>query len=319
MKENEVRFGKSIAVVTGGAGFIGAALCARLCDMGFGEVIAIDNLRSGKWSRLDKHVTRIDKDICSMGEAEWAEILSPDTYVFHLAAEKYNSSRSTPEKLISTNVIATERLVRASAHAAVARLFFASSLYAYGSMGPKIMRESDVPRGLTLYGTSKLFGEHNLQIYERSHGLRWNCARLFFIYGPNQYADGGYKSVIQTNFERILGGRKAQIRGAGEQELDYVYIDDCIDAIIKMISSEVTGCVVNVSSGVGQSILSLTAKMCSIANSSIEPEFVSPDWTRGSRRIGSNELIRDNFGWSPSTNFDDGLTRVFEWMKNSDE
>jgi len=47
MKENEVRFGKSIAVVTGGAGFIGAALCARLCDMGFGEVIAIDNLRSG--------------------------------------------------------------------------------------------------------------------------------------------------------------------------------------------------------------------------------------------------------------------------------
>jgi len=173
--------------ITGAAGFIGGHLAARLASsQPDARITGIDNLRSGNWSRTPSIVKQIEVDIAEVSTEQWIELLEGIDVLFHLAAEKYNSSRSTPDRLLNTNVIATERLFRAAAIAKVSRTVFTSSLYAYGSLGPKIMSENDVPQPITLYGASKIMGEHVLRSTDRELGISWNVARLFFIYGPNQ-------------------------------------------------------------------------------------------------------------------------------------
>lgn len=315
MTSTTPRFQSKRAIVTGGAGFIGAQLCSRLLKEGFGEVLAIDNLRSGDWSRSVPGVIRFERDICEISVKEWEDLFRDSPYVFHLAAEKYNSSRSTPEQLLATNIDATERLIRSAATANVEKIFFSSSLYAYGSMGPKIMVEDDQPRGLTLYGSSKLFGEHLLETYGRTLGLKWSCARLFFIYGPHQFAEGGYKSVILSNFERIRSEQPPTIRGDGQQRLDYVYIEDCIDAILTIALSPRCSEVVNISTGTGHSINELTNLMTDIADSQLKETLIEADWTHGSVRVGSTEKMKKIYGWEATTSIQQGLASVFEWLE----
>lgn len=302
-------------VVTGAAGFIGSHLSNHLITKIGGQVIGIDNLRSGSWSRCDAAVDRIEADLNDITLSDWESILSDTDIVFHLAAEKYNSSRSTPSKLLNTNILATERLFRAAASQGVKRVVFTSSLYAYGSLGPETMVESDVPRPITLYGMSKLAGEHMLSAIDREIGLSWNVARLFFIYGPKQFAEGGYKSVINKNFERLLAGHDPQIYGDGKQELDYVFVDDCVFALVQMATSTLDRTVANISSGVGTSISELTAKMSAAARSKSAPTNQPPDWTAGSRRVGANHVAFESFGWAPSVSLEDGLTATYDWMK----
>lgn len=301
-------------LVTGAAGFIGGHLCNRLAESFNCEVVGVDNLRSGDWSRCSALTTSIEADITDISADDWTGLFSGVDIVFHLAAEKYNSSRSSPGRLLETNLVATERLFRAAAECAVKRVVFTSSLYAYGSVGPEEMRESDLPQPSTLYGVSKLAGEHMLVSINREIPFSWNVARLFFIYGPKQFADGGYKSVINRNFERILAREAPRINGDGRQELDYVYVDDCIRGLIAIGTSATDHKVVNLSSGFGLSINELTELMIRISETDINPVSSEPDWTAGSRRVGVNLLAQQTFGWSPKVDIETGLRETFTWL-----
>ena len=302
-------------LITGAAGFIGSHLCNSILADGSHSVVAVDNLRSGSWGRVNDLAECVDLDIAVLGQSDWAKLLDGVDVVFHLAAEKYNSSKSSPEKVIQSNVIATEQLVRASATAGVRRVVFTSSLYAYGSFGPEGMDESDVCQPDTLYGASKLMGEGVLRAETRNTGLSWNVARLFFIYGPNQFANGGYKSVIISNFERLLDNEAPIIRGDGSQSLDYVYIDDCVEALRTMSNSLIDRQVTNISSATPVSINQLTREMAAIAKSENQPIFEPADWTAGTSRWGINKNALNRFGWEFKTPLEVGLGSVYEWMK----
>lgn len=301
-------------VVTGAAGFIGSHLCKRLSDEGVETIIGIDSLRSGDWGRTPRDVKRIEKDIVDIDFTEWTEYLTGADALFHLAAEKYNSSKSTPDKLMNANVSATEHLFRAAALSQVNRTVFTSSLYAYGSLGPKSMSETDVASPITLYGASKLMGEGMLRALDREIGLSWNVARLFFIYGPRQHAEGGYKSVILTNYERLLKNEAPVVFGDGNQALDYVYIDDCVEALMILAASKTDRKVVNVATGHAVSVNALTQEMIGIVGAELLPRFGPPDWTNGSSRSGETKLMYETFGWQASTSLHDGLKHVYEWM-----
>lgn len=304
-------------LVTGAAGFIGSHLAHRLVDAGATSVIGVDNLRSGDWSRCPSSIKRIERDLNDISIADWIEILQDIDSIYHLAAEKYNSSKSTPEKLLNTNIIATERLFRAAARKGVRRVVFSSSLYAYGILGNGPMKESDIPGPSTLYGASKLAGEHMLRSLEQEFGLSWNVARLFFIFGPKQFAEGGYKSVINSNFERLLRGQSPQVNGDGEQTLDYVFIDDCIEALLRLGSSSRERKTVNVASNRGVSIVELTRLMQTVAESDLQPYFAQPDWTHGTVRVGNNDLAKSIFGWETKVPLEVGLRKTFAWMQGA--
>ena len=301
-------------VITGAAGFIGLHLCQEILKMPDVTVIGIDNERSGDWSRVSPAVEQHKLDIGQISVADWKKLLKPGDVIFHLAAEKYNSSKSTPERVLSCNVTGTERMIRAAAEVGVSRFVFTSSLYSYGSMGPDVMSEFDVLKPKTIYGASKAIGEDFLRVYNKTHDLSYTVARLFFIYGPNQYADGGYKSVIQVNFERILNNDKPVIFGDGEQELDYVYITDCIDALLLLSKSSIDGETVNIASGRGITINALTDIMINVTDKVAEIVYGPNDWTANSKRIGNPTRMETVFDWHSTTSMKNGLSEVWQWL-----
>lgn len=302
----------SRVVVTGGAGFIGSHLVNAAARLGT-EIVVIDNERSGDWSRVDAPCDRVHEDLAALSEDRMTELCEGADVVFHLAAEKYNSSRSTPQRVIDVNITATQRLYTAAARAGVGKVVFTSSLYAYGALGPSPMSEADVPEPTTMYGMSKVAGEHMLRVLQRDHGVPWAVARLFFVFGTRQHAEGGYKSVILTNFERILRGERPVVFGDGMQALDYVYVDDVVDALLRMAAPGVGG-VMNVGTGRAWSINEVTAAMLRVAGSDLEPLAGPADWTAGTSRYGDVSRIADRLGWTAETGFEQGLERVWRWM-----
>jgi UDP-glucose 4-epimerase len=306
------------AVVTGAAGFIGSNLVTRLAKELGVNAIGLDNEQTGDWSRVDVPCTRIDRDLVATTADELQSLLEGNDVLFHLAAEKYNSSSSTPQRVIDVNISATHRLFSAAATVGLRKVVFTSSLYAYGSLGPGRMKEDQLPAPTTTYGVSKIAGEHLLRVVSAEHDLDWTVARLFFVYGPRQWARGGYKSVVLSNFERIRRGEPPTIFGDGNQTLDYVYVDDAIDALLAMCEAKHRGITYNVGTGRGISIRELTDLMLEVAGSDLEPITCPPDWTADSVRVADPGLASDRLGWTPSTSMSEGLRRVWHWMQDRD-
>ncbi len=297
-------------LITGGAGFIGRRLVGFLSDLGH-RVVVVDAGFTGRLGELPPDCSLVERDIAELTDSEWDGLLEGCDLVFHLAARKYRTPGVTADQLLATNVGATWRLASAAARARVQRLVFTSSLYAYGSVGPDPMNEKDVPLPRTLYGASKLMGEHVLRTVGLEDGLAWNCARLFFVYGPGQHAEGGYKSVIVTNFERLAAGLSPTICGDGEQMLDYVFVDDAIEALWMLATGDASEQVVNVASGQSRTINHLTAEMIAVTGMELASEHVPADWTAGTVRAGDPAHCRSVIGWDATTSLATGLTKTW--------
>lgn len=291
-------------LVTGGAGFIGTHLCRRLLALG-ARVTAIDSMKYA--CERDFPVRRFTLGSDAVDSLPLADIDG----IFHLAAEKHNQSLATPDALFSTNVNGTYQLFAAAARAGVKKLVFSSSLYAYGRMRGAPMHEEEVPTPDTIYGISKLAGEH-LLAHARKLGIAGTVLRYFFVYGPEQFPGMGYKSVIVANFERLLSGQPALVYGDGAQALDYIYIDDVVSATLAAMSGDADG-PLNVGSGTATTIKDLTARMCALAGGTFV--HTAADWTAGSSRVSSTQRITNALGWSPQVDLDEGLRRTLAWLR----
>lgn len=305
--------------MTGGCGFIGSHLARELVSRGASRVVILDSLRYGKRENLpaDLPVEVIQHELGfgELGELERA--LEGVDYLFHLAAEKHNQSKDAPTRVIRSNLEGTAALYGAAGRAGVKKVIFSSSLYAYGRLVGPPMLESELPAPRTVYGVSKLAGEHLLGFFGREHGFEHVSLRYFFIYGPRQFAGTGYKSVIVKSFERLLAGQPAQIFGDGMQALDYVYVDDAVEATCLALEAPVSGELFNVGSGVAVSVRELVELITRLAGGTPAPEFAPADWTAGSSRVGDVRHMTEVLGWKASTSLEAGLSRTLEWIRET--
>jgi UDP-glucose 4-epimerase len=305
-------------LVTGGAGFIGSHLVEALLEAGARRIVVLDNLRTGSWANTpgDARVERMSADLGTISEDDLRDALGKVDFLFHLAAEKHNQSVDMPDRVLEVNVNGTFRLFRAAAAAQVKKVVFTSSLYATGRLTLPPMTEEDLPQPRTVYGTSKLTGEHLLRYFALSAGLRSTSFRLFFVYGPKQFSGTGYKSVIVANFERILRGESPVVVGDGRQSLDYTHVSDVARALILGLAEAADGQVINIGQGAAISVADLTTLMLDVAGSSLQPVYAPPDWTAGSHRECRNDKARELLGWQPAIGLRDGLAGVWSWMKS---
>jgi UDP-glucose 4-epimerase len=306
-------------VVTGGCGFIGSHLCRRLVADGH-RVVAVDSLKYGDLSNLgDTGVEVVRHTLGTDDPALLVPILRGADGLFHLAAEKHNQSIDSPRDVLRANVEGTHALYAAATQAGVTRIVFSSSLYAYGKMAGPPMREDDVPHPHTVYGISKLAGEHLLAHAAQSGALQARVLRYFFVYGPRQWAGMGYKSVIVKNAERLLAGQPPLVVGDGTQALDYVFVDDVVDATIRAMVAPVADPrrveVLNVSSGRAVQVNELLETLCNVSNHAWRPSHVAPDWTAGSSRSGDPARIAASLDWRATTSLADGLARVWDFVR----
>lgn len=308
--------GKTI-LVTGGAGFIGSHLISRLVTLGAKRIVALDSLRYGDPTNLGAAASKVELFKFTLGsdpKSQLDEVMHAVDYVFHLAAEKHNQSKDTPYQVLHSNVDGTLSLFESAAAARVKKLVYSSSLYAYGRMHAPRFEETELPQPRTIYGISKLAGEHLCTYSKEKLGLSCNVLRYLFIYGPRQFAGMGYKSVIVKNFERIIKGESPIVFGDGQQKLDYVFVDDCVDATISALLHDSSVEVFNVASGRGVSVLELVKTMLRVADSKLKITFEPADWTAGTERVGSGVKAERELGWSPKVSLEDGLRQTYEWI-----
>jgi UDP-glucose 4-epimerase len=305
-------------LVTGGAGFIGSHLVEALLARGARRVTIVDSMRFANEHHATLARERVDVVRFRLG-ADPFERLEPALagvdLLFHLAAEKHNQSLATPEQLLASNVAGTYSLFDAAARAGCRKLVFSSSLYAYGRVTGGPLVETELSPPWTLYGISKLAGEHLAGHARRQHGVRAVSLRYFFTYGPRQFPGTGYKSVIVTNFERLRRGEAPVVFGDGEQALDYVYVDDVVEATIRAMESDLDGEVLNIGSGDATTINALTRVMLDVAGSDARPVTGPADWTAGTFRVADAERAAQLLGWRARVPLADGLRRTYDWVK----
>ena len=307
----------SKVLITGGAGFIGSHLAERLVKSGASSVVVLDSLEFGRWSNLgpvEAQVEKVTADLSDLTFEEMKHHLKGVEVLFHLAAQKHTHRVDSAQRVLAANVMATERLFRAAAAAGVRRVVFASSLFAYGRMVGSPMTESEVAIPNTIYGVSKLTGEGLLRSVMCDTGLEGVTLRLFFIYGPRQYVGLGYPSVIIRTFERISQGLCPTIYGDGKQSLDYVYIDDAIDAFLKAADTPHLGEVFNVARGVNVQVDELIATASELAGWAGPPEYGPADFTAGTCRVGETSKTRELLSWEAQVSLREGLEKTHRWM-----
>jgi UDP-glucose 4-epimerase len=304
-------------LVTGGAGFIGSHLVDALLARGAAHVTVLDSMKyaHSRERPPEDRVTLLEFTLGTDPQARLVEALAGVDLLFHLAAEKHNQSLPDPQHLLAANIAGTYDLYEAAGRAGVKKLVFTSSLYAYGRVSGPPMLETEVPRPWTLYGISKLTGEHLAAHARDKHGLPYTVLRYFFVYGPRQFPGMGYKSVVVSNFERLRRGEAPVVFGDGLQELDYVYVDDVVDATILAMESDLDREVLNVGSSHATSIADLTQAMVDVSGQRTSPRHAAADWTQGSSRVSDTSKIRRLLGWEPRVSLRDGLARTYSSLR----
>jgi len=310
-------------IITGAAGFIGSNLTEHLLQEGH-EVVGIDNLDdyySGKTMFLERSIedsnfTMVRGDILDL-ELMKKTMKGADAVV-HLAAQAgVRFSVRDPLKSHMVNVVGTLNVLIAAAEGGVKRVVNSSSSSVYGNIDQRPVTETDEPRPVSPYATSKLAAEIYCRQFHELYGLDTVSLRYFTVYGPRQRPD----MAIRIFTERILNGLPPQIFGDGEQTRDFTYIDDVVAAIRSaMIAPDLKGAALNISGGRPITINRLVQELKEVCGRrELEPIYLPPQAGDVNHTWGDPSLAMKLLGWKPRIGIKEGLRRYVEWYRTSEE
>lgn len=234
--------------ITGGAGFIGAALANALVRDGH-AVRVLDDLSSGDRAALDPaiHFTRGDINNIPL---LWSMLQDVDC-VYHLAARvSVAQSALYPRDYNTTNVGGTVSLMEAIRDAGVKRVVLASSGAIYGRQSRQPVQESDTPNLDSPYAISKWSSEQYVHTIGNLWGIETVALRIFNAYGPGQSLPVSHAPVVPRFMQAAVTGGSVVIFGSGHQSRDFIYVADVVQALIQAATAtQVNRMVLNIGSG----------------------------------------------------------------------
>jgi len=308
--------GKKI-LVTGGAGFIGSHIVDRLVAEG-AEVIVFDNLCSGKIENIAHHKGKlrfIQKDL--RDDTALNEALEGIDLISHQAAlRSVPKSMERPLEYHDVNVTATLKLFLKAKEKGIKRIAMASSSSVYGERFDFPEKESDCLKPISPYAASKLIDEHYAYLFSKQFSLGVVCLRYFNVYGPRQSLDDEYAVVIPKFISCLLEGQTPPIYGDGEQERDFTYVENVVEAnILALTKPDVEGEVFNIGNGAPNSVNGLLKSLNKIMNKNISAAYLPP--RAGDVRKTHSDINKAAklLGWQPKINFEQGLEKAVEWFK----
>jgi UDP-glucose 4-epimerase len=249
----------SKVLVTGGAGFIGSHLVDWLIKENY-ETVVIDNLSSGKISNINERARFYQVDITDPIEVTQVFEQERPEMVLHYAAQTSVAfSIINPSVDAMVNIVGSLNIFEAARKFEVRRMVLASTGGAiYGEPKTLPCAEGDIQKPLAPYGISKLTMENFSSSYGL-YGLGTVILRLGNVYGPRQDPNGE-AGVIAIFTGKMLLGEDIVVYGQGEQQRDFVYVDDVVEASMKVLFSKDVG-VYNIASGVGVSVNTIIDKL----------------------------------------------------------
>ena len=277
-------------VVTGGAGFIGSHLIDRLLASGASEVVGFDNLSRGRLEnvahlRHDRRFELVNGDVRDRGSV--ASVLEGACLVYHLAAQsRVIGAVQHADYTFDTNVIGTYNVLRACVDLDVHRVLFASSREVYGEPISLPVDEDSPLVPINSYGASKVAGEVFCRAFRREFGLETVILRLANVYGPRDIG-----RVIPSWIDDAADGRELRVYG-GKQVMDFVWVGQTVDALIR--AGEIDGPVppINVGSGTGTRIVDLARRIARLAESPARVRLEPARPMEVTRFIASVERMR---------------------------
>jgi len=301
-------------LVTGGAGFIGSHLAARLVADGH-DVRVLDNFATGRRSNITAiggEVELVEGDIQSYERAHNA--IRGCEVVFHQAALP-SVPRSIQDPLTSnaTNVIGTLNVLLAARDEGVRRVVCASSSSVYGA-NPTLPKHEGLPAlPISPYATAKLASEGYCRSFGVGYGLETVMLRYFNVFGARQDPTSQYAAVIPNFITAMLDNRPVTIFGDGEQSRDFTHVDNVVQAnLLALAAPDVSGEVFNVACGRRVTLNELAAELRELTGADAEPIYAPPRPGEVRHSLADLTRARERIGYEPSVDLREGLTRTIE-------
>ena len=327
--EQEAAAGLTRVAVTGGAGFLGSHIAARLAKAG-DDITVVDDLSAGSVQNL--------RDVGMGGELVKGDLrgyqfaresLRGAEAVFHFAAEvgsvQYlHGSAASELAAMQTNLVIDANVFKACAENGVGTVIYASSVSVYPidmqQGGDARFKEEDAERRVNPeggYGWSKYVAEKQLELMPE---VRSGVARIFHAYGKNIYLKEDRSQVIGSLIRKAVRYPREDfvVWGDGRQRRCFVYIDDAIDAIfdLKRHVEKKGNLTVNIGSTEEVTVLDVAKQVIALSGKDIELKF-DPAKPRGAlNRTPDLSRVRRVLGWAPKTAFKDGLAETFSWASS---
>jgi UDP-glucuronate 4-epimerase len=309
------------ALVTGVAGFVGSNIARRLLADGH-DVVGVDALtdyydpqikRSNLRRADDPRFRFVEGDLNTV---DLAPLLADTEVVFHEAGQPgvRSSWGSDFGRYAADNICATQRLLEEARQAGSLRRFvYASSSSVYGNAERYPTEETDRPQPVSPYGVTKLAAEHLCSLYAHNYGLPTVSLRYFTVYGPGQRPDMAF-----TRFCRwVHAGSPIQLYGTGEQIRDFTYVDDVVEANLRVGDADTTqvpaGTVFNVAGGSSVSMNEVLELLGTISGKEVRVERSAAVPGDVLRTGGSIEKIQRATGWDPKVGVREGLEEQYRW------
>jgi UDP-glucose 4-epimerase len=307
-------------LVTGGAGFIGSHVADRYLAEGC-EVTVLDDLSTGRRERIPAGARFVE---LALDDVRLDDVFAEgrfDTVNHHAAQIDVRRSVDDPLFDARTNVLGLLNLLeRARLHGVRRVVYVSSGGVVYGEPDAIPTPESYPKLPLSPYGVGKLAGEHYLAYYAAVHGLNSVALRYSNVYGPRQDPHGE-AGVVAIFGLRILAGQPITIFGDGEQERDYVYVGDVVEANWLATLAEprpgqgLDARAWNIGTGRGTSVNELADRLMRISGRDVERRPAPERAGELRRSVLDCSKAAAELGWSPGTDLDEGLARTMEHIK----
>ena len=299
---------RPLAVVTGGAGFIGSHMVDLLVDWGF-RVHVIDSLIGGRATNLARHranpdVVLDERDVRTLASTD--KLFTDVRFVFHYAGiGDIVPSIEQPTDYMSANVQGTVHVLEAARYARAQKVVYAASSSCYGvALVPT--REDHPIAPQYPYALSKYMGEQAVLHWHHVYGLPVNVIRIFNAYGTRSRTSGAYGAVFGVFLRQKLAEKPFTVVGDGTQKRDFLYVTDVARAFFAAAGTDKVGEVWNLGAGNPQSVNRLVellgGPVVHIPKRPGEPDCTWADITK----------IGRDLGWSPSVSFEEGVSRIID-------
>ncbi|HEY5013055.1 MAG TPA: NAD-dependent epimerase/dehydratase family protein [Acidimicrobiia bacterium] len=292
--------------VTGGAGFIGSHVVDHLVDAGHG-VVVVDPRRP--------HRPDVEQAVADLRDLDSLVAATEGCdAIFHLAAvSNVNDVFDSPVDAIDINVTGTTRVLEAARRNEVERVFFASTVWVYGSavgdgdLGEDALIDTQIPSHL--YTASKIAGELVIRSFEELYGVAFTILRYGVPFGPRMRDE----LVIPRFVQMALAGETITVAGDGLQFRNYVYVEDLAEAHVLALDPAARNEVFNVEGPEPISIRAMVEALEEVLGRPLPVEYgpARPGDFRG--RPVSGHKIGKVLDWTPRTSFETGLRRYVEW------
>ncbi len=304
-------------LITGGAGFIGAHLCARLVQEGY-EVWCVDNLLTGRRENITPFLSNPNFHFLQHDVTQPLSFADSLDYVLHLASPASPSDYGKyPIETLQAGAFGTYYMLElARQKEAIFMLASTSEVYGDPEVNPQPEsywgRVNPVgPR--SCYDEAKRYAEALTMAYHRCYGLDVKIARIFNTYGPLMRPHDG--RVVSNFCWQALHNKPLTIYGDGTQTRSFCYIDDMIEGLYRLLQSYESG-LVNLGNPDEVTILALAKEIIELANSRSEIVFEPLPADDPKVRCPDISLAKERLGWEPKVTRREGLRRTLDYFRS---